>query len=122
MRRVFLLLGVLFLAGCTNSVDVQLKPELVVFLSNDQQNTVPLSTQDSAYQELQGWLTENQDDWYVTNAAFAGGLYIQNDEQGIQVTRSHVVLYQKVGDAIEATHVQAISGAELSSVKALAQP
>lgn len=122
MIRVLFLCSVLFMVGCTSAVEVQLEPELTVFLTNDQNNTVSLSNTDEAYQELQSWLRENRDDWYITTGSFAGGVYVQTGEQGIQVTRSQVVFYSKVGDSISATHVQAISGGELRSVKTLTKP
>ncbi|MBV1919597.1 MAG: hypothetical protein KUG73_02870 [Pseudomonadales bacterium] len=121
MTRIFMILLVLVLVGCTESLNVQLDPEEVVFFSDDSEKRVPISQKDQAYKELNKWLSEHNSGWYTTAGQYPGGVYLKSSDYGIQVTENHVVLYSTEYKDSRAIYIQNIDKGELSGIRNLGQ-
>ena len=116
MSRILILITALFLVSCSNSVDVQLTPEVDVFLSSNTEQKIRLTEKDSEYSILREWLQANSSDWYVTSGHYRGGVYIKTGDYGIQVTKTHVILYSATGPKPKAIYIQDIDKGELSQI------
>jgi len=111
--------ALIVLAGCSQSVNIQLAPEVSVFHSSDPKHEIRLAADHPAYQEFNAWLTDNPDGWYGVSGRFQGGVFIQTGVQGIQVLNTEVVLYAKQQGGLSATHVHEIGPGELNNIKQL---
>ena len=116
MSRILVLLSALFMVSCSNSVDIQLQPEVDLFLSSDTEQKIRLTPQDSEYSILNEWLKSNSSNWYVTSGHYRGGVYIKTGDYGIQVTKTHVILYSATGSQPKAIYIQDIEKGELSPI------
>lgn len=121
MRRIFVLLSAFWLVGCSNTVDLQLEPEVTLFVGDSNGQQIQLTKESEAYVILDEWLRENRSNWYTTSGRYQGGVYIQSGDHGIQVTNSTVVIYSTQGADPQAIYIQNIKKSELSSVKSLGQ-
>jgi hypothetical protein len=116
MNKVIIVLLVMCLLGCSKVVDVQLAPEVQVFLSSDAKQEIVINKKDQAYVDLKKWLNENRANWQATSGHFPGGVYVKSGNYGIQVTELKVILYSTVSDKPKAIYIQEISKNELSAV------
>jgi hypothetical protein len=116
MIRILIILSVLLLVSCSKSVDIELLPEVDVFLSNDADRKIRLTEKDTEYAILNEWLKSNSSDWYVTSGHYPGGIYIKTGEYGIQVTKTHVILYSATGSQPKAIYIQGIEKGELAQI------
>ncbi|RDH84778.1 MAG: hypothetical protein DIZ80_04750 [endosymbiont of Galathealinum brachiosum] len=117
MSRIVILLLIAFLMSCSNSLDIQLEPEVSMFLSNDAEQKIRLTQKDEAYVVLNEWLHENSSDWFVTSGSYPGGVYVQSGSDGIQVTETQVVIYSTSSNEPRAIFIQDIGKDELSKIK-----
>lgn len=117
LGRVFIVLAVIALAGCSETLDIQLAPEVTVFHSNGGGRGIPLTPQDKAYAALNAWLSKHESDWYPTSGRYPGGVYIKSGSHGIQVTETLVVLYSTTHPEPKAIFAQQIGKGELSEVR-----
>ncbi len=116
MIRILIILSALFLASCSKSVEIELSPEIDVFVSNDVDQKIRLTEKDTEYAILNEGLRSNRSDWYVTSGHYPGGVYIKNGEYGIQVTKTHVILYSATGSQPKAIYIQGIEKGELGQI------
>jgi len=121
MSRIFVLLSVLLLAGCGNTFDIQLAPEVTAYVGDSNGQQIQLTKDNEAYVILDQWLRENRSNWYTTSGRYTGGVYIQSGDYGIQVTNSTVVIYSTQGPDPRAIYIQNIKKSELSSIKNIGQ-
>jgi hypothetical protein len=121
INRIIIILLVVVLAGCSKSFDIQLEPEVSLFLNNDTEQRIRLTQKDEVYVELNEWLHENRSDWYVTSGRYPGGMYVKSGKYGIQVTDKHVVIYSTTGNEPKAIYIQVIQKGELSSIRNFAK-
>ena len=119
MSKFFIILSVLVLVSCSESVDIQLEPEVNVYFSNDDERKIRLTPQDKEYVHLNEWLHEHRSDWYPTSGRYPGGAYIKSGIYGIQITEIHVVLYSTTHPEPRSIYIQNISKDELSGIKNL---
>jgi hypothetical protein len=117
MNKIVILFLVVVLAGCSKSFDIQLEPEVSLFLHNDTEQRIRLTQKDKAYVELNEWLHENRSEWYVTSGRYPGGVYVKSGKYGIQVTHKHVVIYSTTGNEPKAIYIQVVKKGELSSIR-----
>ena len=117
MNRIIILLLIVVTVGCSESLDIQLEPEVNMFLNNDTNQQIRLTQKDEAYVVLNEWLHENSSDWYVTSGRYPGGVYVKSGNYGIQVTESQVVIYSTAGIEPKAIYTQRIERGELSRVR-----
>ena len=117
MSRIFIILSLLVIAGCSQSLDIQLEPEVNVFLSDDREKKISLTSKDKAYTTLNEWLREHDSDWYSTSGRYRGGVYIKSGADGIQVTDTHVVLYSTTGSKPKAIYIQTFERDELTEIR-----
>lgn len=117
MNKILILISALFLVSCSQSIDIQLEPEVNVFLSNDSEQRIRLTQKDIEYVILREWLHENRSDWYVTSGRYPGGIYIKSGNYGIQVTNTHVVIYLIKKSEPQAIYIQDIEKGELSRIR-----
>ena len=116
MRRVFFILSVLLFAACSESLDIQLEPEVQVYPGIDSDRRIRLTPQDEEYQVLNEWLSEHRSGWYATSGHYSGGVYIKSGSYGIQVTETHVVLYSAARPEPKAMYIQKVGKGELSEI------
>jgi|TARA_B110000211_G_C14093395_1_gene561003 hypothetical protein len=123
MKNYLLVLSTLLLLimGCSKSIDVQLDPELTVFVSAGSDKTIQLTKQDAAYKMLSEWLRENKAGWLPTSGRYAGGIYLTSGSYGIQVIDTKVVLYSSITDNPSAIYAQEIERSDLRALKDLAK-
>ena len=117
MSRIFIILSVLVLVSCSQSLDIQLEPEVNVFLSNDSEQIIRLTPKDKEYGNLNEWLREHRSDWYATSGGYPGGVYIKSGIYGIQITETHVVLYSTTSPEPRSIYIQKIGRDELSGIR-----
>ena len=117
MNRVIVLLLVMGLVGCAQSLDIQLENEVSVFLSSDGDKQIRLTQNDKEYVELNDWLHDNRSEWYATSGRYAGGVYVKSGDYGIQVADNHVVIYLGSGSEAKAMYIQDIAKDELRGIK-----
>lgn len=104
----------LLLVGCSESLDIQLEPEVVVVFSHNNEKSLRLTSENKAYRDLEEWLQKHSSDWYETSGRYPGGLYIKSGKNGIQITQTHVVLYSTVPPEPKALYIQQLGRGELS--------
>jgi hypothetical protein len=117
MSKTFIILIVLVLVSCTESLDIQLDPEVNVYFSNDSERKIRLTPQDKEYVNLNEWLRENRSGWYPTSGHYPGGVYIKSGIYGIQITQTHVVLYSTTYAEPRAMYIQKIAKGKLSGIR-----
>ena len=116
-----LLASILLMAGCTETVNIQLEPEVDAYTVTDSQTKIGLVETDSAYVELNNWLQENQTGWHNTSGRFPGGVYIKSGVNGIQVTGMEIIVYSTTGSEPDAKFVRHVGKTELPLVRKLGQ-
>ena len=119
MKKIFIILSVLVLVSCSQSLDIQLEPEVNVYLSDDRERTLRLTPQDKEYVNLNEWLRENSSGWYPTSGPYPGGVYIKSGIYGIQITETHAVLYSTTSTEPRSIYIQKIDKGKLSGIKNL---
>ncbi|WP_286264036.1 hypothetical protein [Thalassotalea atypica] len=122
MKKVFyrvsiVILSMIVLSGCSESVTIQLEPDLTLFVSTDKETPIHLNAKDEAYATLANWLNENKDNWYSTSGKYPGGVYIVSGSDGIQITQRRVILYTITNGKPVAKYVQEIDQTELKVLK-----
>ena len=116
MNRIIILLLAMFIVSCSKSLDIQLEPEVNLFLNNDTEQRIRLTQKDEAYVTLSEWLHENRSDWYVTSGRYSGGVYVKSGNYGIQVTETQVVIYSIINNEPRAMYIQGIKKGELNRI------
>ncbi|MCW8935921.1 MAG: hypothetical protein OQK98_14450 [Gammaproteobacteria bacterium] len=117
MNRIIILLLVLGLVACSETLDIQLEPEVTAILSNESNQQIRLTQKDEVYMLLNEWLHENRSDWFVTSGRYPGGVYIKSGNHGIQVTDSKVVIYAIRSDGPKAIYIQDLKRDELEKLR-----
>lgn len=117
LNRIFIILLMLVLVSCSESLDIQLEPEVNVFFSSNSEQRMRLTEKDKEYVDLNEWLLEHKSDWYVTSGSYPGGVFIKSGSYGIQVTQVNVVLYSTTSPEPRAIYIQQIGKGELSLIK-----
>jgi hypothetical protein len=105
------------LVSCSKALDIQLEPEVSVFFSNDTEKRIRLTQKDEEYVILNEWLQENRADWYITSGRYPGGVYVKSGNYGIQITKTHVVIYSTTSHEPKAIYIQGIEKGELSRIR-----
>ena len=122
MSKILVILSVLILVSCSESLDIQLEPEVNVYLSGDRERKIRLTPQNKEYASLNEWLREHRSGWLPTSGRFPGGVYIKSGVHGIQVTETHVILYSTTYPEPRAIYIQKIGAGKLSEIKKLRAP
>ncbi|MCU7852665.1 MAG: hypothetical protein KZQ80_10670 [Candidatus Thiodiazotropha sp. (ex Monitilora ramsayi)] len=117
MSRILIILSALLLAGCSKPLDIQLEPEVHVFLSNGSEQRIRLTPEDKAYAVLNEWLRTHRSGWYSTSGRYPGGVYIKSGDSGIQITDTHVVLYSTTPPKPKAIYIQKIGKGDLREIR-----
>ena len=117
MRRILILLSVLALVSCSQSLDIQLEPEVIVVFSDDSEQKIRLTAKDKEYTDLNAWLGEHRSDWHPTSGPYPGGVYIKSGVHGIQITERHVILYSTTSPEPRSIYIQKIDRGELSGIR-----
>lgn len=110
-------MSVLTLISCSESLDIQLEPEVIMFFSNDSEKKIRLTPEDKEYVVLNEWLREHKSAWYATSGRYPGGVYIKSGNYGIQITELHVVLYSTTSSEPKAMYIQNAGKGELSAIR-----
>lgn len=121
MNRIFIILQALILVSCSQSLDIQLQPEVSVFLSNDRDKKIRLTQKDKEYIALNDWLRDHRSGWHATSGHYPDGVYIKSGDHGIQVTGKHVVIYSTTYSEPRALYIQKIDSDKLIEIKNLAE-
>ncbi len=111
----------IFLAGCGKTLNIQLAPEVTMYLSQETKERVTITAQDEAYKMLSQWLNEHQTGWFTASGRFQGGVYFRSGEHGIQVTKTKVIIYSTKGSKPQALYAQEIRKGELNKLLPSAQ-
>ena len=119
MSRIFVILSLLVLVGCSQSLDIELEPEVDVFLSSNADQQLRLTSGDKEYNILNEWLDAHKSGWYQTSGRYPGGVYVKSGKYGIQVTETNVVLYSTTPPEPKAIFIQSIGKGELSEIRGL---
>ena len=117
MIRILIILSVLVLVSCSKSLDIQLEPEVTVFLSNDSKQKITLTPKDKEYTNLNEWLREHSSSWHTTSGRYPGGVYIKSGTYGIQITETHVVLYSTTSPQPRSIYIQEVGKGKLSGIR-----
>jgi len=116
MKKIIILLFVMGLMSCSKPFDIQLEPEVYVFLSNDSERRIGLTQENEEYVILNKWLIDNSAGWYSTSGRYPGGVYVKSGKYGIQVTELKVIIYSTIGNEPQAIYIQDIEKGELSRI------
>lgn len=117
MYKIITLLSVIILVSCSKSLDIQLEPEVSLFLNNATRQPLRLTQKDEVYVALNEWLHENRSDWNATSGRYSGGVYVKSGSYGIQVTDTQVVIYLTISNEPRAMYIQTIKKGELSRIR-----
>jgi hypothetical protein len=117
MSRILIILSVLVLVSCTESLDIQLEPEVSIFIKGDSEKEISLTSKDKEYVLLNEWLRENSSDWHPTSGRYHGDVYIKSGDYGFQISKTNVVLYSTDSPKPKAIYVQQIDKGELSEIR-----
>ena len=121
MSRLFIILSLLILTSCSESLDIPLEPEVSVYLSNDREKTISLTHKDKEYAVLKEWLLKNNSGWHATSGEYPGGVYIKSGNHGIQVTEHFVIIYSTSHPEPRAVYIQKIGRDSLSEIRNIAR-
>jgi hypothetical protein len=121
LGRLFIALSFFVLMGCSESLEIQLAPQVSVYFSKDSDKNVNLTEKNAEYKQLQQWLNTHKEGWYSTSGRYPGGVYVKSGEHGIQVTENHVVIYSTTSAKPKAIYIQEITKKELREVRLLGQ-
>jgi hypothetical protein len=121
MKKILLVLSLMFLISCSQSLDIQLDPEVDVFLSKNSKQTIRLTPQDKEYVSLNEWLANNRSGWHPTSGRYPGGVYLTSGDYGIQVTETHVIIYSTSSHEPKALYIQKVAKGELREIINLAK-
>ena len=119
MTRALVVMSVLVLTACSESLDIQLESEVTAFLSNGYEQGIRLTPQDNAHAALRAWLQEHKSGWYPTSGHYPGGVYVKSGDHGIQITTTHVVLYSTTSPEPRAMYIQKVGSGELGEIRNL---
>ena len=111
--------SLLLLVSCTEALDIQLQPEVRVYLSEDPDRKISLTSSDPEYTALVQWLAAHRSEWYPTSGRYPGGVYVKSGDHGIQVTNKHVVIYSTTGPEPKAIYIQKLVKGELEVLRNL---
>ena len=116
-----ILASLLLMTGCSETVKIQLEPEVGAYIVTDSKTKISLIKTDPAHLELNSWLKENQTGWHNTSGRFAGGVYIKSGVNGIQVSGMEIIIYSTTGSEPDAKFVRSVGKTELPLVRAIGQ-
>jgi len=118
MSRLALLIATFsLLVSCTQSLDIQLEPQVEVYFSDDSERIIPLTEENNEYGVLNEWLSENNSNWRPTSGRYPGGIYVKSGEYGIQITKTDVILYSTTSYTPKAIYIQRIDKGSLSEIR-----
>ena len=117
MKKIFIILSVLVLVSCSKSLDIQLEPEVTVYLSDDSKQEIRLTSKDKEYTNLNEWLREHSSGWHTTSGRYPGGVYVKSGIYGIQITKAYVVLYSTTSPGSRAIYIQNLGKGKLSGIR-----
>lgn len=120
-RVVLLIVLLIGLMGCTESVDIQLEPEVRMYFSDKPAQPIVINDKDEVYVSLNTWLNENKSDWYATSGRYPGGVYVKSGDRGIQVTQTKVIIYSTTTKEPRAIYIHDLKRGELSEIVKLAK-
>lgn len=121
MFRIVVFLSVLAIIACSKTVEIQLEPNVTLIPSKNQELRIGLTSKDNEYGLLRDWLKNNDAGWNSTSGQYPGGVYIVSGDNGIQITKTHVVLYSSKQAKPTATYIQKHVGGELNALREIAQ-
>jgi hypothetical protein len=121
MRYIVVLWSLLLMVGCSGSFEMELTPEVRVFVSADSDKQITLSAEDEEYVLLNNWLQTHKSGWMYASGRYPGGVYIKSGDYGIQVAPQHIVIYLTKGPEPKAIYLQHIGPEDLVAVKSLGQ-
>jgi len=113
LRTFFLIVSLMLIMSCSESVSIQLEPEVNLFHSDGMEEPTTLTQKDEAYRILNKWLLENKDDWSLTSGRYPGGIYIKSGDYGIQIKEKQVVIYSAENSEPRALYIKDINKGEL---------
>ena len=119
MSRILFILSIFLLVSCSASLDIQLGPEVSVFHSTNNELNKQLTPNDNEYLALDKWLQEHNTGWHSTSGRYRGGVYLTTENYGIQITKTHVILYSIKLAKPEAIYIQELGKGELNEVRSL---
>ena len=77
MNKFIMFFLVIIFFGCSKSLDIQLEPEVSVYLSKESKKSFRITQKDEAYTKLDQWLDRNKANWYATSGRYPGGVYVK---------------------------------------------
>ena len=113
--------SLIFMAGCTETVNIQLESKVDAYLVTDRTQAINLIETDAAHIELNTWLRENNTGWHITSGRYPGGIYIKSGSDGIQVSGMEIIIYSTTGPEPEAKYVRNVGKTELPVVRGVGQ-
>ncbi|WP_440877268.1 hypothetical protein [Thalassotalea sp. PLHSN55] len=113
---VFTLLVVIFVSGCSKTVDIELASEVTMYPSQSSKERIIITEQDEDYVMLNKWLTEHKSGWFTASGRFQGGVYFRSGEHGIQVTKTKVIVYSTKGSKPQALYAQEIKKGDFNKL------
>lgn len=121
MLRVIFALVILTITACSKTIDIQLEPNITVIPSSNREQRIALDPSAQEYRLLRDWLKDNHSGWNSTSGQYPGGVYIVSGENGIQITKTHVVIYSTRQAKPTATYIQKVLNGELNALRILGQ-
>ena len=116
MNKFIILFLVIIFYGCSKSLDIQLEPEVSVYLSKESKKSFRITQKNEAYTKLNQWLVNNKANWYATSGRYPGGVYVKSGNFGIQITKTKVIIYSTANKDIKAIYAQELKSGELNSI------
>ncbi len=105
------------LLGCSKTFELKLAPQITAYSSEKSEEKIPPSQHDNAYVELEKWLAEHSSGWYPTSGQYEGGVYLKSGKHGIQITKTHIIIYSTSYAKPRAIYIQEVGKKELISIR-----
>ena len=118
-QALLVVISALLLISCSKPFEIQLDPEVTVYVSSQSAETVNLTSANQEYLNLNKWLRENSSGWQATSGKYDDGVYLTSAEHGIQITDSHVIIYTDIAKKPKAMYIQRVGKDDLLGWKAM---
>jgi hypothetical protein len=94
--KVFVVLIVFLLAGCSNSFYSELPKEINIFPNELSPSLYKIFTfEDPEYIELDDWLRKNKDGWTSHDKKYSGGIIVLANNYGYQLTGDKIIVHSR---------------------------
>ncbi len=118
--KVFVVLIVFLLTGCSNSFYSELPKEINIFPNESSPSFYKTFTfEDPEYIELDDWLRKNKDGWTSHNEKYSGGVIVLANNYGYQLTGDKIIVHSRFHTESRSLYSKELKSNEIRSLRDL---